>query len=174
MAHELIGALSPCTERIIFAGSLRRKKPDVGDVEILYIPKQGLADVGELFETPKNLADVAIEALLRQFVLRKRKNVNGYETFGPKNKLLRHVLSGIPVDLFAATPENWWNYFVCRTGGAGSNVLIAERAKARGYKWNPYGCGFTRLADGEAIPMDSEEAVFRFVGLRCEEPWLRR
>lgn len=174
VAREMCLELRPACERLLVAGSLRRRKDTVGDVEILYIPKQGMARFGELFEQPKNLADFAIDELLRRFVVKKRRNINGCETFGEKNKLLVHVLSGIPVDLFAATPENWWNYLVCRTGGTGTNTLIANRAKERGYKWNPYGCGFTRLSDDEAIPMDSEEAVFRFVGLRYEEPELRR
>ena len=172
--RQLLPHFEPGCERLIVAGSLRRRKEEVGDIEIIYIPKQGMLADGELFEQPKNLADLAIEDLIRRFILRKRTNVNGAEMFGEKNKYLVHALTGIPVDLFAATPESWWNYLVCRTGGAGTNVLIAARAKERGYKWNPYGSGFTRLSDGETIPMESEHGVFKFVGLSYEEPWLRR
>lgn len=173
MARELVQVLRPVSERLIVAGSLRRMKPQVGDVEIIYIPRRGLAADGDLFESRKNLADMAIDDLIRRFVLAKRTNVKGAEMFGSKNKLARHVLSGVPVDLFSATPANWFNYLVCRTGPALSNTRIALEARTRGYKWNPYGDGFTRLSDGETIPMDSEEAVFRFVGLPYLKPWER-
>ena len=170
VARELCEALKPHCERLIVAGSLRRGKAQVKDVEILYIPKRGLGRDGELFERPVNHADAAIQDLLRRFVLRKRLTVKAAETYGEKNKLLLHVLSGVPVDLFEATPENWFNYLVCRTGPTRSNTLIAQCAQESGYKWNPYGCGFTRLSDGEQIPMGSEEAVFRFVGLPYRVP----
>ena len=37
VADELVEALTPRCEQICIAGSLRRGKPDVGDIEILYI-----------------------------------------------------------------------------------------------------------------------------------------
>ena len=55
VARELCEALKPHCERLIVAGSLRRGKQEVGDVEILYIPKRGLGKDGELFEKPVNL-----------------------------------------------------------------------------------------------------------------------
>jgi hypothetical protein len=42
-------------------------------------------------------------------ILERRLNALGHETYGPKYKLMRHA-SGIPVDLFAATEESWFNY----------------------------------------------------------------
>ena len=39
VARELCEALKPHCERLIVAGSLRRMKQQVGDVEIVYIPK---------------------------------------------------------------------------------------------------------------------------------------
>lgn len=40
-------------------------------------------------------------------------------------------------------------------------------------KWNPYGAGFTAIPDGAIVPMESEAAVFAFVGLPYREPWQR-
>jgi DNA polymerase/3'-5' exonuclease PolX len=85
---------------------------------------------------------------------------------------MRHVASGIPADLFAATRENWWNYLVCRTGPADSNMRICMGAQARGWKWNPYGAGFSD-PEGNVRVMDSERAVFDFVGLPYREPEAR-
>lgn len=170
VATEIVGELAGSCERIKIAGSLRRNKPDVGDIEILYIPKTGELAEDELFALPRNLADMAIERLQRDHILTRRQNVNGSEVFGEKNKLMRHTLSGIPVDLFATTAAAWFNYLVCRTGGAASNTRIASLAKARGYQWSPYSAGFTDLNDGRVFPMGSEEEVFEFVGLPYEEP----
>lgn len=179
VADELCAALQPVCERITVAGSLRRQKPTVGDVEILYIRMTEIRpDPDDMFATiTVNLADEVIAELERTGVLERRRNVNGSEMFGPKNKLMRHRASGMPVDLFAATPENWWNYLVCRTGPAESNTRIATAAQHRGWKWHPYGTGFSRENDEgerEEFTVTCEEDVFRFVGMPFAEPWDRR
>lgn len=174
VAAELCAALKPVCERIIVAGSLRRRKPTVGDVELLYIGKTEVRqDPTDMFASITiDLADEAIAALEKSGGLERRKNVNGSEMYGPKNKLMRHRASGLPVDLFAATTENWWNYLVCRTGPADSNTRICIAAQQRGWKWNPYGAGFSR--DGETRAMESEAEVFAFVGLPYAQPEERR
>lgn len=165
VAKEIGDELQPATSRLVVAGSLRRGKATVGDVEIVYIPKEELRpDPKDLFASIKvNRADEVIADLEASYTLVRRKNVNGSEMFGPKNKLMGHRSTGIPVDLFSADEANWWNYLVCRTGPAESNTRICMAAQARGWKWNPYGPGFSR---GEEMrPMHSEEEVFEFVGL---------
>jgi len=180
IADELLKTLEPACERIVIAGSLRRRKPDVGDIELLYVPAvETQRDPNDMFASREiNLADEVIRYLEAVGDLERRKNVKGSEVFGPKNKLLRHRRSGINVDLFAATQENWFNYLVCRTGPAESNLQIAMRARERGWKWNPYGVGFSRggpLSGGADVhAVHSEREVFEFVGLPYAEPWERR
>lgn len=171
VAAELCAALKPVCDRLIVAGSLRRRKPTVGDVEILYIGKTEVRqDPADMFASiTVNLADEAIAALEKSGVLERRKNVNGSEMYGPKNKLMRHRASGLPVDLFAATPENWWNYLVCRTGPADSNTRICMAAQDRGWKWSPYASGF-KDQHGEMIAVTSEREVFELVGLKYNKP----
>jgi DNA polymerase/3'-5' exonuclease PolX len=174
VAYELVNALRPVCVRIEIAGSLRRHKPDVGDIEILYVPVvREEPDPDDLFATREtNLADGRIMLLERTGVLARRQNALGREMFGPRNKLMVHVASGIPVDLFATNVESWWNYLVCRTGPAESNTRIASAAKRMGWKWAPYSAGFAR--DGEMHRVDSESAVFAFVGLPYMEPRNRK
>jgi len=182
VAKVLCDALRPGTEKLICAGSLRRGKAMVGDVEILYVPKlaplkevrQGDLLGGEFAQPIKltNLADLAINSLLARCILQQRLNSLGSIMWGEKNKLARHVASGIPVDLFAATESNWWNILVCRTGGKDNNVAICNAAIAKGWKWNPYGVGFTD-EHGQVVPVASEEEVFRLVGLPYLQPWER-
>lgn len=176
VAKELCAALQPVTRRLIVAGSLRRRKPEVGDVEILYVPKFETQQFDFFSTREANLVDRLLQSLLAVGTLQKRPNVNGSFAWGDKNKLALHP-SGIPVDFFSATEENWFNYLVCRTGGAENNVLIANAAIRRGWKWNPYGPGFSRggpLAGPEQNhPVKSEREVFEFAGLPYREPWER-
>lgn len=174
VARELCRALKPATERLIVAGSLRRRADSVGDVEILYIPRTEQRQIDLVTRGPVSLADDVLDALLSDGTLARRLNKNGSATWGAVNKLATHTRSGIPVDFFCTTEAAWWNYLVCRTGPATSNTRIAIEARMLGYRWNPYGTGFTNLTDGQHTPaMTSEEDVFRFVHLPYCEPWDR-
>lgn len=176
VAKELCDALRPVTSRLIVAGSLRRRKDSVGDVEILFIPTSETRPF-DMFSTHSvDLAAEAIDRLIFTRRLAKRPSSTGCFSWGQKNKLAIHLPSGIPVDLFAATEANWWSYLVCRTGSAASNMRLATRAIERGWKWNPYGPGFSRrggLAGPEIHPVFSEREAFDFLGLPYLEPWER-
>lgn len=173
VAAELCRALRPECIKIIVAGSLRRRKNDIGDIEILYIGRTGVRQkAGDMFEEEEfDRADAKILELELAEVIGRRLNVKGFETYGPKIKLVKHLETGLPVDLFKATADNWFNYLVCRTGPAASNINIAKRAQERGAHWMPFGSGFRR--GGQLIPVESEAAVFEFVGLPYREPWER-
>ena len=95
----------------------------------------------------------------------------GRTIWGPKNKLMRHVPSGIPVDLFAATERNWYSLLICRTGSAELNKRICVAAQEHGWKWKPY----EGLQDekGQMHYPQIEQDVFAYVGLPWLEPWER-
>lgn len=178
VATLLVEELRPVCERIEVAGSLRRCAPKVGDIEIVYIPKfrQGLVD-GELFVGEIDLAMAQIYWLEQVGVLQRRPNINGVETFGEQNKLMRHVSSGIPVDLFATDARSWSNYLVCRTGPAAFNIRVASRARELGWQWHPYDAGFSRIRPGSNVRewrfIGSEEDLFEFCGWSYIQPWER-
>ena len=170
VAEEIQAVLAPGCSRLMVAGSLRRGRADVGDVELVYVTQFENRQVpGDMFSWANvALAEEAIAGLESRGVLTRRKNVRGYETYGPKNKLMLHRATGLPVDLFATTEDCWWNYLVCRTGPAESNIRIAQAAQRRGWQWNPYSVGFS--TDDAVHVVGSEEEVFRFVGLPFREP----
>lgn len=175
VASDIIAALQPSTDRIIIAGSLRRQKPFVGDIEILYIPKRADGpDPNDLFGNPISInhTDAAISALLTAGTLSKRISpLQKHPVWGEQNKLASHTPTGIPVDLFATKLESWHNYLVCRTGCAEMNTLIATRAKIAGLQWSPYGAGFLDRRTGQlAIRVTDEADVFEAVGLPCLPP----
>lgn len=176
VARELVAALTPACSRLIVAGSLRRRKADVGDVELVFIPRiVEQPDPGDLLgnRISCDAAELAINDLVARGVLAKRPKSNGTTTWGDQNKLAIHVASGIPVDLFAGQMANWWCLLVCRTGSAETNQQICNAAIARGWKWNPYGAGFSDR-DGRLVRrVYSERDVFEAVGLSYKEPWER-
>jgi DNA polymerase/3'-5' exonuclease PolX len=164
IAREIVYWLTPACHRITIAGSIRRRKPDVGDIELLCIPK---------FNGPVDLLDRELKWLIGTGQLDYRRNKKGSIVYGPKNKLLRHVASGIGVDIFSTDEECWPVALVVRTGGEATNKEIATRAIRHGLRFHAYGRGFT-LADGSELVCQSEEDVFKAVGLAYREPWERR
>ena len=160
------------------AGSIRRKKALVGDVEIIFVPvvreeppPQLELGMG-LPVTPVTVSvmDARLNELMRKGILAMRPSVTGSTMCGPQVKLLVHVPTGIPIDFFACSAQGWTTTLVSRTGGKASNTELAWRANRLGFTWNPGGVGFTRLADGTEFPILSEEEAFRFVGMPCLPP----
>ncbi len=170
VARPLAFALEQVCERVEIAGSLRRKKSDVGDIELLFIPKIGLRAKDFFVSEHFSLADELIDGWLKEGLIAKRPNVRGIFTWGPENKLAVHVKSGIPVDLFATTQEKWWNSLVCRTGGKQNNLLVTKRAQEIGYSFEAYGTGFKNLVGGPHHETTSERDVFEFLGMPYKEP----
>lgn len=174
VCREILPRLGQACERIIVAGSLRRRKEEVGDAEILYIPAREQRPVrGDMFAMNwVDLADLAIREMMADGVLKLREGDAGHISYGPKNKLMTHCRTGLPVDLFSTVETSWFNYLVCRTGSKHTNMAIATAAQEKGWRWNPYGCGFSG-PKGQAHEVRSEEEVFAFVGLPFKEPWDR-
>ena len=162
IAEQLKRLLEPACERIVIAGSIRRRKPEVGDIELLCIPKY-VAGVDQL--------DREIGALFIQRILGFRLNKLGSKVYGPKNKLLRHLESGIGVDIFSTSEECWPVALVVRTGGKITNQRIATAALRKGYRFHAYGSGFS-TPNGEIV-CHSEREVFETAGLPYQEPWER-
>ena len=151
------------------AGSLRRGKAMVSDIELLYVPQTRKEPDG-LFETQLiNLTDVTIDEWLRDGYLEKRPSKLGSYAWGGKNKLAVHVESGTPVDLFATTIENWWVSLVIRTGSKETNLQLTTGAQKQGATLNAYGNGVT-WSDNTHTAATSEEHVFELCGVPYKEP----
>lgn len=164
IAERLKALLEPSCQRMEIAGSIRRRKPEVGDIELLCIPR---------FVDGIDLLDEMIKGLVAQGRLDFRLNKLGRRVYGPKNKLmLLHLPSGIEDDVFSTDEHCWPVALVVRTGGEKTNKEIPTRALKRGMRFHAYGRGFT-LADGSELACRSEADVFKAVGLRYLEPWER-
>lgn len=166
-------------DRFCATGGYRRGKSEMKDLEILYIPRVGEeADPGDLFGALRsvNLTDRFLEELERQGVITRRLSSAGHETWGALNKLARHVATGLPIDFFAASHENWFNRLVVTTGPKDLNILISGKAREIGWEWEVYQAGFFprgktwETAVGERRTMRSEREVFAFAQLPYMRP----
>lgn len=162
IAEELKALLAPECQRIIIAGSIRRRKPFPNDIEILAVPKY-VDGVDQL--------DEEIKKLMVEGLLGYRRNVRGSIAYGPKNKLLMHLPSAMAVDIFSTSEDCWWVSLVVRTGGEITNRRIATAAIRKGWHLQAYGHGFS-TPRGDVV-CRSEEEVFRAVGLPYPAPWER-
>ena len=105
VADKIVKHLSPALERAEVAGSVRRCKPVVGDIEVVAIRNDHeklLKLIGDIGQTIK-------------------PGVPGFIPWSPKpdSKYVRVRLNeGMNLDLFLARPENWGGLFMMRTGSA--------------------------------------------------------
>lgn len=171
--EEIMPLLAPFCARIIIAGSIRRRCPKVGDIEILCIPKIEERPDGLFDSTAFDLLNEQCDKLLADGVLTKRVGKNGSTSWGPKNKLGVYVPLGIPVDIFSTDLICWWNALVVRTGGKQNNLIITTTANRLGENFEAYGSGFSR-GGVHIYTTTSERDVFEHLGLPYLEPHQRR
>lgn len=141
--------LAPHCHRIAIAGSVRRKAAEVGDIEIVAIPKP--YDVG-LFST-------GIAEIVNQW-----KKVRGELPC----KYTRRVLpDGIELDLFFATPLNWGYIFAIRTGSAAFSKRLASGWSRYGYRGVD---GMLVDRSGSPIHVREEHDLFELAGIEWIHP----
>ena len=133
----------PYCSRIEIAGSLRREKPEVKDIEIVAIPE---------------------DRFQLGLIVNKWKKIRG--DVGGKY-LQRELPEGINLDLFFATEKNWGHILAIRTGSAefSHKVLGIGWVKA-GYKSKE---GILHKED-RPIEIREEKDLFNLIGISYVEP----
>ena len=164
LGDAMITLLAPVCERIVVAGSVRRRKPMVGDLELLAIPRYGapLLDMFSRAMAPLDLLTGEVDYLIAKGLFTKRLSSAGHAAYGPLNKLLVHVPTGIPVDLFTTEARYWGMALVVRTGPAEFNMRLMARYKSFGAAGHAY-AGVTDERGTERDCPD-EETVFALAG----------
>lgn len=151
LAEELVRALErlPEVDRAAAAGSLRRMKETVGDIDLLVTSSKaervmaafvGLPQAGEVLEQ------------------------------GSTKAAIRHR-EGIRVDLRVIEPQSFGAALAYFTGSKQHNIRIREMGVRRGLKISEY--GVFRERTGRRIGGATEEEVYAAVGLPWIPPELR-
>ncbi len=149
IAQRVKTLLSPHCLQIAIAGSIRRKKTEVKDIEIVAIPKP--------YET--GLFESGIAAVVNQW-----EKVKGEL---PSKYTQRILPEGIKLDLFFAERENWGLILAIRTGSAEySHKVLATECVKRGYK----SVDGHLTHEGKRVAILEEKDLFKRIGLAYVEP----
>jgi DNA polymerase (family 10) len=137
----------PGVSQVAAAGSFRRCRETVGDIDIL-VTADAESPVMEHFTTFEEVRQVLSRG----------------ET---KSSLVLH--SGLQVDLRRVAPESFGAALQYFTGSQAHNIAVRGLGRLRGLKINEYG-----VFEGEKkIAGDTEESVYRALGLAWIPPELR-
>lgn len=165
VAEELKEILTPACElnTPVIAGSLRRKRQDIGDIELLCIPK---VDIEQVFMVDR--LDATLTSLMMTGLLDYRLNKLGRKTYGPQNKLMVHLPSGIGVDVFSTEERYFGMALIVRTGSLEFNKDIMTRFQEMKMQGHAYGGVTDRYGEDRDCP--DEDTVFRFLGWQWIPP----
>ncbi len=146
LAEEIVAELSalPGCERCTYAGSLRRFRDSIGDIDVLAASTRS----GPLMDAFANLS------LVDEVIVK-----------GPKKTSIR-TTRGLQVDLRVVPPEAWGAALQYFTGSKAHNIRTREMAVHQKLKLSEYGLFDTET--GDLVVSETEEEVYQRLGL----PWI--
>jgi len=159
VAEEFTGPLveylreEDAVERVEVAGSYRRRKETVGDLDILVISDQG-EKVAEHFVNFEDVEEVVSQGETRASVV---------------------LRSGLQVDLRVVVEQSYGAALMYFTGSKAHNISLREMAVEKDLKINEYGV-FPADGDQEqedSIAGESEQEIYRLLDLPFIVPELR-
>lgn len=170
LTDKIIAALTPGCIRSEAAGSVRRLRPEVGDIEIVCIPRQTV----DLFGNPVgSLLDMVLANLVNEGrLIRGDKNGVKYKNFLiPTGPNFGPSLPDLKLDLFITSLECWGVNFTIRTGPAEfSHRLVTQKSKG-GLLPSDLSVSGARVWRGaEALDTPEESDIFRLIELDWIEP----
>ncbi|MDW8805372.1 DNA polymerase/3'-5' exonuclease PolX [Streptomyces scabiei] len=150
-AEDIVAELTRITgcEHCAYAGSLRRMKESIGDIDILVAAGRSAPFMDALTELPSTAEVIA---------------------HGEKKTSIRTV-KGVQVDLRVVRPESWGSGMQYFTGAKAHNIRTRTIAVHLGLKLSEYGLFETE--GGKRVASRSEEEVYARLGLPWIPPTLR-
>jgi DNA polymerase (family 10) len=151
MTQHLLDSLrnTPGVQKIEYAGSLRRGRETIGDVDIVVATEQP-ATVMERFRTLPLVSEV----------------IGSGET---KTSVL--LQNGLQVDLRTIEPARWGTALQYFTGSQAHNIRVREEAQKKKLSLNEY--AITNDKTGEEETFATEEAVYARLGMAYMPPEMR-
>lgn len=125
---------------VIIAGSIRRRRETVGDIDMVII-----TDDGEIPELPPNLGKVLMNG----------KKMSAYA-----------LPNGRKLEVKAFKPSARGSALLFCTGSGEYNVLMRSRAKSMGLKLNQYGL----FKGDVCVASETEESIFSALGMNFVSP----
>jgi DNA polymerase/3'-5' exonuclease PolX len=154
IAYGVMRKLKPHCEMISLAGSIRRLRPTIGDIEIVCVPRS--YDASPLFCS-------GIATVVNQW-----EKVRGEL---PCRYTQRILPEGIKLDLFMVEANGFGLQLAIRTGSADwCRQVLAPAWVRAGYHSEK---GLLHRADGSVVPVCTEFTLFDRIGLTWVPPWNR-
>lgn len=151
IATSIVAELGPYCEQIEIAGSIRRQRSTIGDVEIVCLPH------------PYEPAP-----LLRSGIALALEDWPAVKGFLPCRYTQRKHPSGMTVDVFMPDPRGFGLQLAIRTGSAAWSHQVLARAWVRaGYRSEG---GLLRDMAGRVVYTPDERTLFQLIGLPWVEP----
>lgn len=136
-------------ERVELAGSARRRKETVGDLDLVASGPPGAGFAARLAAYPLTAAVLA----------------------GGDTKTVVRLAGGVQVDLRVVAPEDHAAALHHATGSKAHHVRLRGLARERGFSLSEY--GLARLEGGAPLKVGSEEELYAALGLPFVPPELR-
>ncbi len=140
----------PALQRLDFAGSYRRGKETIGDLDILVISEDSAAIMNH-FATFSSIQETIARG---------------------DTKMSVRVTDSFQVDLRVVAEKSWGAALQYFTGSKEHNVHLRGLAKSRGMKINEYGV-FDANEESKVLAGADEETIYRLVGMPWVPPELR-
>jgi len=140
----------PEVEQIEFAGSYRRRKDTIGDLDIL-VTSQSPKEVMERFAEFPAIQEVLVRG---------------------DTKMSVRISDAFQIDLRVVEPEAWGAALQYFTGSKEHNVHVRSLAKIKGLKINEYGV-FDAEDETRRVAGKDEQQVYHAIGLPWIPPELR-
>ncbi|MGV3756987.1 MAG: hypothetical protein ACO1QS_16520 [Verrucomicrobiota bacterium] len=125
MAGKIVEKLASFCDQIAVAGSIRRGKAVVNDIDIVCLPRIGQE-----------------ERFRERCLQRARVVTNAPQTIVVvlENKVQVDLWIATPAskELFEEKPGNFGSLLLMRTGSREHNIHLVKHAKGMGLTWNPY------------------------------------
>lgn len=157
----------PFCERIAIAGSIRRERPECGDVDLVCIPK--VIEHRDLLGQVERVENLLLGALVDYVAANEWvKWTNGKAPEG-SGKIFSVTGRHAVIEFYCAAEMTWATTLLTRTGSKEHNIWISERARA----WR---CAFKASegiyvgGGGGMVHPASEEEFYQLLGLPLIAP----
>lgn len=144
---SVLSDMQPLIEKGAIAGSIRRKKPEVKDIDLVILPKKEFMSLDNIKSTLKKYGEISVEG----------------------NKVIRvKSKDNIEIDCYVATEKNYEVILLIRTGSKEHNRKLAIEAMKQGKKLN-FAEGLIDIKT-KSIIANSERGIFEALNMKYVEP----
>lgn len=145
IANQLLSLLTPFIKQGMICGSIRRKKADCRDIDIVLIPKNDFMSL----------------VIIKQILIKQSKKLllDGLKIF----RFIRKE-DGLQIDIYLANEKDYGVLCLLKTGSKEHNIKLCSLAKRKNWKVTAEG-----LVIGNEIIRGEKEILEKVFG-KCIEP----